>query len=399
MKRKHIIIVGVILGVVALVSVVALASGGGVAAAQGTVSATPLPPVSSGSDVIVDGKAVPVKRAELTFPTGGIVSEAAVQEGELVTQGQVLVSLVGREQAEAEVAAAEMEQLSARQALADLKNNASVLTAQAAFDEATSRKNAEDAGEKAWDPGTTWERQQLKDAQEWLDTASARYAYLQSHDNGGSASRINIDIAYQEYIRAMQNFQKAQADYDAALLSGGTGGDSTDADISRARADLAQAQWQATKTAQESYAGGLPEDKLALAEARVVNAEKRLAAAKAELGKMELRAPFAGTVVSLDVRPGEFIAPGAVAVALADLSSWQVETLDLNETDVVRVQKGDAATVTFDALPGLELPGKVVSVGAYGKNHLGEITYTVVIQLDKADAKLRWNMTAMVKIQ
>ena len=87
------------------------------------------------------------------------------------------------------------------------------------------------------------------------------------------------------------------------------------------------------------------------------------------------------------------------AVELADLSAWQVETDDLTELDVVRVQEGDRVSVTFDAIDDLELPGKVVHIKPIGREKLGDITYVVTVRLAEQDARLRWNMTAVVTIR
>jgi HlyD family secretion protein len=83
-------------------------------------------------------------------------------------------------------------------------------------------------------------------------------------------------------------------------------------------------------------------------------------------------------------------------VRLADLSAWQIETSDLTELNIVRVREGSQAAVTFDAIPGLELLGRVSHIRALGENKQGDITYTVTIRLDRQDPRLRWNMTASV---
>lgn len=57
------------------------------------------------------------------------------------------------------------------------------------------------------------------------------------------------------------------------------------------------------------------------------------------------------------------------------------------------------ARVTFDAVDGLSLPGKVVRVRSYGESRLGDITYRVTIALDRQDERLRWNMTASAAIE
>ena len=44
---------------------------------------------------------------------------------------------------------------------------------------------------------------------------------------------------------------------------------------------------------------------------------------------------------------------------LADLSAFQFETTDLTELAVGRIKVGDTATVAVDALPGVEIAGRV----------------------------------------
>ncbi len=177
------------------------------------------------------------------------------------------------------------------------------------------------------------------------------------------------------------------------------GWDDSTYEITQAKYALLAAKWEAALEKLGQYPDGVAVEEIKLAEARVASAEKRLAAAVAGRQAMELRSPVAGTVVYLDLHPGQVASPGAVVAAVANLSVWQVKTVDLNETDVTKVKIGDKAVLTFDAIPGLEITGKVVAVSAYGQNRLGETVYTVTVVLDKTDARLRWNMTAMVKIQ
>ena len=112
-----------------------------------------------------------------------------------------------------------------------------------------------------------------------------------------------------------------------------------------------------------------------------------------------LVAPFAGTVMKVDIAPGEYAAPGAAVLLLADTSAWQVETTDLTELNVAEVGEAATARVTFDALPDLELTGRVSAVKPYGESKQGDIVYTVNITLDRQDPRLRWNMTAKVSIE
>jgi HlyD family secretion protein len=81
---------------------------------------------------------------------------------------------------------------------------------------------------------------------------------------------------------------------------------------------------------------------------------------------------------------------------LGDLNTWQIQTTNLKEVDVVGIKPGDAVKVYFDAIPGLEIDGKVNRVNGLGVDKQGDIQYTVIIDLSSNDPRLLWNMTARV---
>ena len=165
------------------------------------------------------------------------------------------------------------------------------------------------------------------------------------------------------------------------------------ADLDAARAEVESAQAQL-----DAVLAGARADEIDAAEAEIAIADAGLAQARAALAETELRAPFAGIIASLNLNVGEFAAPGMPLAQLADLSSWQIETDDLTELDVVKIDKDHPAMITFDALPDLTLPGKVSHIEAFGENKQGDITYTVTVKPDRLDERLHWNMTASVAI-
>ncbi|MEZ4767816.1 MAG: efflux RND transporter periplasmic adaptor subunit [Caldilineales bacterium] len=111
-----------------------------------------------------------------------------------------------------------------------------------------------------------------------------------------------------------------------------------------------------------------------------------LDAARGNLAKAQLAAPFAGTA-ALWMRPGEIVTPGHEVIALGDLSSYQVETTDLRETDVARVSIGQPVEVTFDALPNRTFNGKVVRIAPMSTQTQGSVNYTAVVELDEIDPR------------
>ena len=136
-----------------------------------------------------------------------------------------------------------------------------------------------------------------------------------------------------------------------------------------------------------------------MSEVLVQQTEAALETAKAALAHMEIRAPFAGTVTTINAEVGETVAPGDAIVVLAALDKLQVLTTDLTELDVARLRQGQSVIVKVDALPDISLPGHVARIDLQSVDHHGDVTYPVTIELEQAAPELRWGMTAMVEIE
>ena len=144
---------------------------------------------------------------------------------------------------------------------------------------------------------------------------------------------------------------------------------------------------------------GLDPVHLETAEAEVARRQALVDAAKATLASQStLTAPFDGTIVSLDIAPAEIVVPGAPVVVLGDLSNYKIETTDLSERDVTRVQIGQPVTVFIEAL-GEEFTGEVSDIARTSTTLGGDVIYKVTIELDKQPEGLLWGMSADVKIE
>lgn len=165
------------------------------------------------------------------------------------------------------------------------------------------------------------------------------------------------------------------------------------ADLERAKADVAQAQANLDNTLADPRKSDL-DKALAAIEQREVALKK----AKLNMDKAAINAPFEGTVVEVNPKLGEWFGTTEVAVVMADFSEWKIETTDLDELAVVNIDIGSLVRISFDALPDLELPGKVTEIQSLGKNYQGDIVYKVTITPDQWDDRLRWNMTATVSV-
>jgi HlyD family secretion protein len=138
---------------------------------------------------------------------------------------------------------------------------------------------------------------------------------------------------------------------------------------------------------------------LRLAEADLALARSRLVEAQAALRETELRSPIAGTVASLNVSNGEIATAGQTLMTIGDMAAWLIETTDLSELEVVRIATGDPATITFAALPGTTLTGRVDRIQVRGTTDSGEVKFAVVVRPDNHLRDLRWNMSATVRIE
>lgn len=172
------------------------------------------------------------------------------------------------------------------------------------------------------------------------------------------------------------------------------------ADVRRAEAALERAEIQLELVPDDASPAQLEsaQAELRLAQAELTLARSALAEAEVALRQTELRAPFAGTVVRIEVSEGEQALAGETLITIADLSAWFLETTDLGELDVVRIAVGDRATITFEALPELTLSGTVDRINARGTAQQGGVRFDVVIAPDEHHPELLWNLTATVSI-
>ena len=97
-------------------------------------TATPeiIPTVIADDTIIAEGHVEPIHYAEIAFSTSGVISEVLVEEGEPMKAGQPLIRL--GDEADTNYAAAQLELVSAQQALNELVNSSGSDLAQIVID-------------------------------------------------------------------------------------------------------------------------------------------------------------------------------------------------------------------------------------------------------------------------
>jgi HlyD family secretion protein len=117
----------------------------------------------------------------------------------------------------------------------------------------------------------------------------------------------------------------------------------------------------------------------------------QLKLAQERLAKTEIRAPVSGKVTSVSIKVGETAVPSATSIAgsslmtIADTSSLFAE-VNIDETDIARVSKGQETKIVPAAFPDKSLNGIVEQVAITPRQLQGQSrTYPVKIRLQPAE--------------
>ena len=338
--------------------------------------------------VVAEGHIFPVHHSWLNFAAQGRVAEILVEEGEKVTRDQPLMHLADREGAEASLLAAELELTQARQDFDDFTRTSGLATALAwqTYQSAQAQRGAaeeewEDLNLESLEDNIDDARIEVRDSEDDLKDAQEEWEkYKDVNETNYTRQAAEDDLE-----EAQESFYGAQRDLEEAIR---------EIDGPRAALDAAlAAEAEAKRDFEMWMEEGFDLDQLSLLESRVIAAEAGVNAARIRLENYTLTAPFAGTVTDIYLEIGQFVGPEAMAIQLADLSEFVIETSDLTELEVVKIYAGQIVEIVPDALPDALLIGKVEQIGQSFKTQAGDIIYKVTIRLDETDPSLRWGMT------
>lgn len=230
------------------------------------------------------GRVEPESRVRKLAQPGGFsvnrVERLLVREGDLVTEGQLLADLSDAEQKDAAVVQAEA-------ALAEVR------------------------------------------------------ATLEKVRAGGRPSEIVAQKARITALAAMEDMNRRDAERSEQLQATGAGAKAA-AERNRAAAARSAAERAEAEAQLETLARPRPED-VAVAEARVNNAEGTLHRLRADAALSRIRAPIVGTILKIYARAGDLVGTDGL-LDMADLTRLDI-VADIYETDLPRVRKGQEAEV------------------------------------------------------
>ncbi|MCA6068081.1 efflux RND transporter periplasmic adaptor subunit [Chryseobacterium sp. RG1] len=126
-----------------------------------------------------------------------------------------------------------------------------------------------------------------------------------------------------------------------------------------------------------------------------------LAQARTNLSYANIYAPIDGIVLSREVEEGQTVAASMTTPTLfsiaKDITKMQVEA-NVDEADIGDVKVGQRVSFTVDAYPQEEFNGKVRQVRLAATTESNVVTYTIIIDADNSEQKLKPGLTATVTI-
>jgi HlyD family secretion protein len=299
-----------------------------------------------GGVVFISGN-IEVRDADIGFKIAGRVAERLVAEGEQVRAGQVIARLDDSALLQ-EKALREAELRAARAALAELEagyRDEDIAQARAAMERARARLDELLAGSRP---------QEIAAAEAAVRNIRAQVELLEKERERQSKLLETAAISRREFDRVETEYERAlaglhEAEEKLKLVREGP----REEQIRQARASF-----QESRARYELLLAGHRPETIAQARARVEQVEAALALAEVRLSDATVEAPFPGIVLSDNLEPGEFAAPGTPVVTVGDLENvWLRAYID--ETDLERVKWGQTARVTTDGLPGKVYDGRV----------------------------------------
>ncbi|HEY9657770.1 MAG TPA: HlyD family secretion protein [Allocoleopsis sp.] len=300
----------------------------------------------------------------ISSQVAGTIEFIPVNDNQEVRQGQLLLELdpkdyqaaVQRAQAALQTAISQAKAAQDNIPLADQ-------TAQANTTEAKSTVGDAIATIASANANVNQAQTNIADAQDQLMKAQAQAVnakvnadrYQQLYQTGAVNQQqrddalTNYQVAQADVQSAQQGVMDAKAKYQAALDS-----------VGQARAQLADAQGKVQQAQASGQQTQVNLQQYQAAQAQIAAADAALHQAEINLSYTQITAPVSGQVGNKTGEVGQRVQPGQPLMAIVSDSKWIVA--NFNETQLGKIQSGEAVDIQIDAFPNQTFKGVVNSI-------------------------------------
>ena len=379
------------------------------------------------ADQLTGSGSIEATQVDVAPKMSGRVVRLAVNEGDTVRAGQVLVRLDDRDLL-AQVDQARAGVVSARARVTQAE--AAIQTQQQITDTQVAQARAALAAAQARVPQAqttvTLQRQTVEQsvaqAQAQVSAAQAQAASARSNLAKAQADYARAKTLFAQGAVAAQEVDAARAAYDAAVAADRSARDAVtqaQAALASARANRLQvpirqedvrANQAAVNQAEAAVANATAgytvvtqrRQDLAAAQAQLVQAEAALQSAEIQLGYATITAPIDGVVLTKNVEEGEVVAAGAAVYTLVNPGDMWLRVF-IPEDQIGRVRPGQPAQITVDTFAGRRFPAHVSEIRSQAEFTPGNVqtkedrvklVFGVKLQLDNRYGELKPGMPA-----
>jgi HlyD family secretion protein len=332
---------------------------------------------------------------QVAFKIPGRVEKRFFDEGQFVHAGDVVASLDTAD-LRATVAMRQAEVQTAKAALAELLAGSrpqEIESAEAAMERAAHGLADLEAGSRPQEIATaqaavTVAKADLERLQLDLGRMTALYQRKTVSTEQYDAARTSHDVALGKYQQAIEQLK---------LIQEGPRKEQ----IAQARFALAQAKAQC-----ELVKIGPRDEEKEKARSRLAQAEAALKLAETQLGYTTVRSSLTGVVLSKNIEPGEYVAPGTPVVTVGDLVHVWLRGY-IPEDQLGRVKVGQRAIITTDTFPGKEYEGRVAFISSESEftpknvqtpKERVKLVYRIKIDITNPNMELKLGMPADAEI-
>ncbi|MEL6555246.1 MAG: efflux RND transporter periplasmic adaptor subunit [Cyanobacteria bacterium J06621_11] len=302
---------------------------------------------------ILAGGVVQAERATTLSPEGsGKIAELFIQEGDRVTQGQVIARMVNRRD-QAEVTGA---QAAVAGAQADLSQQQSGARDEE-IDQARSRVNAAASAVEVSAAALRQAESELSRFQQLANQGAVSLNELETYITTEAQSSANLNADKQRLTEA-----------EAALAS---------------------------------LTNGTRPEEIESAQAALAQAEASLATAQIRLEDTVIRAPFAGVITRRFAETGDFVTPttaassddGATSASIAELSSGLEIDAKVPEANIAKLRVGQTAEIVSAAYPDEIFKGEIKLIAPRATREERVTFFQVKVNILSGQDLLRSGMT------
>ena len=343
------------------------------------------------SNVIHVSGNIEVTQVQLSFRLPGWVQERLIDEGQIVSVGQLAARL---DFTELSLAAAQRKAAadSAKATLAALENGSrpeDIAAAKGTADQANAALAELLAGSRP---------QEIKVAEATLTNAQAQLAFAELDYKrmrqtlaSGAVSQAQYDASQMNYNVAVAHLAEAQERLNLAK----EGPRKEQIDQARAALEVAKQHYFLIKN-------GPRQEDIDQARARLTEAQSAARIAETQLSYATLNSPVSGIVLTKNVEAGEFVAAGTPIVTIGNLKDvWLRAYID--GPDLGKVKVGQSAQIRTDSYPSKTYAGHVSFISSETEftpksvqtvKERVKLVYRIKIDIDNPEMELKPGMPA-----